>query len=200
MYARYSTLAFDAERREEVIDHFRREGTSGPSGRRGWRGSCLLEPDAPGEVRTLTLWDSAEDFERFHAGPANGGIDREFARLGLRVAERGGASTVLPPALVGGHVRVVAVRIDAGRREEVERFWRGRGRALVLRQPGAVRAEAYWAEGGPTTTEATIIMEWADRAAAVAFVSGADHAEFAAGMGTAPGDTTHRRELDRITA
>lgn len=195
MYARYSTLEFDAERRGEVVGYFGTEGTAGPSGRPGWRGSVVLESEVPGRLRTVTFWDSAEHFTTFHAGQAHSGINTSFAELGVRVTEREGADTVLPPVITGGHVRAVTVRIASARRPEVEGFWREHGRALILRQPGAIRAEAFW-----TGEEFTLLMEWVDEAAAAAFVTGADHVAFAEGMGTTPEDVVSRRGMNRIAA
>lgn len=195
MYARYSTLEFDAGKRAEVVGYFGAEGTAGPSGRPGWRGSVVLESEIPGRLRTVTFWDSARHFTDFHSGQAHSGINNSFADLGVRVTEREGADTVLPPIIAGGHVRAVTVRIAAERRPGVEEFWRERGRPLILRQPGAIRAEAFW-----TGEEFTLLMEWVDEAAAAAFVTRDDHVEFADGMGTGPEDVVSRRGMNRISA
>ncbi|WP_283134452.1 antibiotic biosynthesis monooxygenase [Rhizohabitans arisaemae] len=195
MYARYSTLEFDADKRGEVVGYFGAEGTAGPSGRPGWRGSVVLESEVPGRLRTVTFWDTAQHFTDFHSGQAHSGINNSFAELGVRVTEREGADTVLPPVIAGGHIRAVTVRIAEERTDEVEAFWRSRGRALILGQPGAVRAEAFW-----TGTEFTLLMEWVDEDAALTFVASQDHVEFANGMGTGPDDVVSRRGMNRIKA
>ncbi|GII97026.1 hypothetical protein [Sinosporangium siamense] len=195
MYARYSTLDFDAAKRDDVVGYFASEGTSGPSGRPGWRGSVVLESETPGRLRAVTFWDTAEHFTTFHSGQAHAGINTSFAELGVRVTEREAAHTVTPPVITGGHVRAVTVRIPAERKESVETFWRERGRPLILSQPGAVRAEAFW-----TGDEFTLHMEWADESDALVFVASRDHVEFAEGMGTVPGDIVSRRGMNRIRA
>ncbi|MGX2993664.1 hypothetical protein JNUCC64_05105 [Streptomyces sp. JNUCC 64] len=196
MYARYSTLEFDAERLDDVRAHFAAEAAAGagPAAQPGWRGSLVLETPTPGRLRAVTLWDSAEHFTRFHSGQRHSGINRTFDGLGVEVTEREAASTVVPPVLAGGHVRSVTVRIAAAERARTEEYWLSTGRTLILRQPGAVSAEGYW-----TDEEFTLLVSWTDERAAALFLASADHAAFAEGMGTGPGDVVARRAMDRIT-
>jgi heme-degrading monooxygenase HmoA len=91
MYSRYTEFQFDADRRDDVYRFW--ETIAVPSAQRqpGWRAAYILASDEQaGVLRTITVWDAPEDFQRYYASPEHQVLGDGIRASGLRGVARDG--------------------------------------------------------------------------------------------------------------
>jgi heme-degrading monooxygenase HmoA len=99
-------------------------------------------------------------------------------------------------AEAGSYVRIVTIDVPDDQWEQVTGFWASKGRALILSQPGAVRAEAYRSAPG----ELSVWFEWDSPESARVFREAPEHDAFGRGMRTPAEQVKGRQEWRRIPA
>ena len=180
-YSRYTAFGLDADDRDRALAFWHDVGVPSASTQPGFRLAVILESEeTPGRLRTLTVWDRREDFDAYYASDDHQVLGAAIKASGLRVEERDGLSAlhvVRPPV---GHLRVTEAELPASAVDRVRAYWRDEGRALLLRQPGCLRAEAYLA-GDPARF--VVAIGWRSEAHADAFRAHPDHRAFGAGLG-----------------
>jgi heme-degrading monooxygenase HmoA len=188
MYARYTEMEFDTDQRQQVLAVWRDIGVPSASRQPGWRGAIILESEEDdGRLRMVTLWDTQTDFENYYTGTEHEALSAAIKGAGMRGKVRDGltAHHVATPA--GGIIRITRATVPPERTGEVEDYWRATGKPLHDGAHGCIRAEAYWSEPG----RFELVVAWASREHAQAFLDGPRHAEFKAsmdGMGSTPTD------------
>jgi quinol monooxygenase YgiN len=195
MYARYTEFEFDAQDRDRVLAVWSEVGIPSASQQPGWRGATILESqDSPGLLRLVTLWDSAEDFERYYAAPDHVGLSEAIKGSGMRGRVRDGLTAHHAATSAGSLVRVTRGTVDPANAEAVSAWWRAEGKPLTLAAPGCLRAEGYWSEPG----RFELVVAWTDREAAKAFLEGPAHATFKTSMDAMGCTVVERIVADRI--
>ncbi len=65
MYSRYTAFSFEETDKEKVVDFWENTGIPFVAQKPGFRGNYIaFSEDNPGKLKTFTLWDTKEDFER----------------------------------------------------------------------------------------------------------------------------------------
>jgi quinol monooxygenase YgiN len=183
MYSRYTEFQFDADRRDDV--HRFWETIAVPSAARqpGWRAAYILaSEEQPGVLRTITVWESPEDFQRYYTSPEHQVLGDGIRASGLRGVARDGLDAWFgetAPEAAGPLLRVTRAQVDPDKVAEATRFWRDEGGPMMRRAPGCLRADGYW---GAEPGEFILLAEWASQDAATAFLQGPDHTAFGAAM------------------
>jgi quinol monooxygenase YgiN len=199
MYSRYTEFQFDADRRDDVYRFWQTVAVPSAARQPGWRAAYILASDEQdGVLRTFTVWDSADDFQRYYASPEHQVLGAGIKASGLRGVARDGLDAwfgeVAPPA-AAPLLRVTRARIDAEHVDAASSYWREQGGPLMRAAEGCLRADGYW---GAEAGEFILIAEWASQAAAQAFLSGPDHKAFGAAMDAFGSVVSDRIVGDRI--
>ncbi len=199
MYSRYTEFQFDADRRDDVYRFW--ETIAVPSAQRqpGWRAAYILASDEQaGVLRTITLWDAAEDFQRYFSSPEHQVLGDGIRASGLRGVARDGLEAwfgAVAPEPTGPLVRVTRARIDPDKVAEASRFWREEGGPMMRRAAGCVRADGYW---GGEPGEFILLAEWASQEEADRFLTGPNHKAFGKAMDAFASTVTDRIVGERI--
>lgn len=203
-YGRYTGFCFEANDqspaaydRARVRDFWEKVGVPSASAQDGWRGLMIVEStETPGRLRTLTLWESKEAFDRYFTGQAHRGMGPAFRELGLKIDERDGFEVLFEERARGAVLRLIRAPVRPGRKDEVAAFWRSAGRSIIERQPGCRGVDAYWGAEGSLFV---LAVEWRSPADVERFMASEEHLEFIAGLGDAVGEVADRQVLERIT-
>lgn len=144
MYSRYSAFICDDDAHDGAMAFWRDAGAPSVASQPGLRLAIILESEeTPGRLRTLTVWQRREDFERFYAGTEHQAINLRIRDCGMQIDDRDGLTVrhlIEPEA---GEVRLIRARVPAARIDEVLEFWRREGRRIIESQPGCLRARAF---------------------------------------------------------
>jgi heme-degrading monooxygenase HmoA len=195
MYARYTEFEFDAASRDAVIDFWRTIAVPSASRQPGWRAAYILESDeTAGVLRTLTLWDAPEDFQRYYSSDEHQVLGAGIKASGLRGKARDGLDAWFAATAAGALVRITRAAFPAEATAAVEAFWRETGRPMMLAAEGCLRAEAFWAAPG----QFTLVAEWRSAEHAQAFLTGPEHKGFGASMDALGSTITERIVGDRL--
>jgi heme-degrading monooxygenase HmoA len=180
-YSRYTAFGLDEDDRERALAFWQDVGVPSASAQPGFRLAAILESDeAPGRLRTITVWDRREDFDAYYASDDHQVLGAAIKASGLRVEDRDGLRALHVVNAPVGHLRVTEAELPPAAVDSARTFWHEAGRALLLRQPGCLRAEAYVA-GDPQRL--VVAIAWRSEADADAFRAHPDHHAFGAGLG-----------------
>jgi quinol monooxygenase YgiN len=179
MYARYTEFQFDAQSRDAVMDFWATIAVPSASRQPGWRAAYILESDeTAGVLRTVTLWDAPEDFQRYYTSDEHQVLGAGIKASGLKGVARDGLVARFAATAAGPLFRITRADFAPERQVEVEAFWRETGRPMMLAADGCLSAEAFWAAPG----RFTLVAEWRSAEHAHAFLTGPDHHAFGASM------------------
>lgn len=199
MYSRYTEFQFDADRRDDVYRFWETIAVPSAARQTGWRAAYILASDEQaGVLRTITIWESAADFERYYSSPEHQVLGAGIKASGLRGVARDGLDTwfgEVAPAPVGPLLRITRARIDPDHVDAAATYWREQGGPLMRAADGCLRADAYW---GAEPGEFLLVAEWTSMEAAGAFLSGLQHKAFGAAMDTYGSVVSDRIVADRI--
>jgi heme-degrading monooxygenase HmoA len=195
MYARYTEFQFDAPSRDAVMVFWRTVAVPSASRQPGWRAAYILESDeTAGVLRTVTLWDAPEDFQRYYTSDEHQVLGAGIKGSGLRGVARDGLQARFAATAAGPLFRITRAVFPPERSVAVETFWRETGRPMMLAAEGCLRAEAFWAAPGAFT----MVAEWRSQEHATAFLTGPDHGSFGAAMDALGSQIAERIVGDRI--
>lgn len=98
MYSRYSAFVFDEADRKKVLDFWEGFGVPSASRQEGFRGALILESaETPGRIRTVTVWESKEDFDRYYASDEHRKLGAAIRESGLKIDDRDGLNVLFWP-------------------------------------------------------------------------------------------------------
>ena len=197
MYSRYTEFTFAPTDRQAVVDFWEHVAIPSASRQPGWRAAYVLESDEVGGVlRTVTLWDTTADFERYQASAEHAELGRGIRDSGLSIVARDGLEALQAVTASGPVLRITRARFDPTRQVDAATYWRETGGPMMRAAPGCMHAEAYWADEG---NEFTLVAEWASREDAERFLASPDHRAFGAAMDALSSAVSERIVGDRIS-
>lgn len=196
MYSRYTTFSFDEADRQRVLDFWEQIAVPSASRQEGWRGALILESvESAGRLRTATLWESKEAFDCYYASDEHKTLGAAIREARLHVDDRDGLDVLFDARPGGGILRITQARVKPDRIDDVAAYWRSTGCSLINRQPGCLRAEAYW---GAEPGHFNLVIEWRSLADAERFLTGDDHKAFGAALDECVTEVFGRTVLERI--
>lgn len=196
MYSRYTAFSFEETDKEKVVDFWENTGIPFVAQKPGFRGNYIaFSEDNPGKLKTFTLWDTKEDFERLFSSKDHENMIKALKETGMEINDRDGLNVFNDSRPSVGTLRVIKVRLKPDKSDDAVHFWKSIGKPLISSQPGCIRAEAF---KEPKTDSLVVSILWTSPSDADRFLETEEHKEFAAGMDENVLEIVEKQSLEMI--